>query len=59
MSKQIQVKKQNKTQSHNQNEFEQFESLTKNLLSVSNAEMREKMAEEKRKKEQESKQKTR
>jgi hypothetical protein len=31
-------------------EFERFELLTKNLLSVSNAEMREKMAEVKQKK---------
>lgn len=46
MSKKQQAKEQSKTQ----NEFEQFELLTKNLLSVSNAEVREKMKEEKRKK---------
>jgi hypothetical protein len=57
MSKQIKVKKQEEAQVCTRNEFEQFELLTKNLLSVSNAEMREKMAEEKSKKEKAKKQK--
>lgn len=45
MSKQTKVKKPTPNES-----FERFENLTRNLMSVSNVDVREKMKEEKRKK---------
>jgi hypothetical protein len=47
MNKQKQPKSQ---RDETKTDFERFEFMTKNLLSVSNVEVRQKMAEEKRKK---------
>jgi hypothetical protein len=43
-------KKQPQEKDAQDSSFERFETLAKNLMAVSNAEVREKMAEEKRKK---------
>jgi hypothetical protein len=51
--------RKNKQRGDDETEFRRFENLTKNLLSVSNIEVREKMEEEKRKKKSKSKRKAR
>jgi hypothetical protein len=43
-------KQQAKPQKSNEGEFSRFEELTRNLISVSNSELRQKMEEEKRRK---------